>query len=57
MNYFPALGNADEVQREELQSLDAHPSVGTIKESIKVDSKFSFSFISMSQKNAEEALS
>ncbi len=49
------MGHIDEVQREEIQSLDAHPSVNAIKDNVKVSCEFNFSL--MSQQSVKEALS
>eukprot|EP00795_Rhopilema_esculentum_P014909 gene14909-biopygen4600 len=49
------MGHIDEVQQEETESLDMHPSVIAIKDNFDVSCELKFSFLS--QKSVEEALS
>ena len=55
VNYFAEMGHIDKIQRGEMQSLGAHPSVIAIKENVNVSCEFNFSL--MSQQSVKEALS
>ena len=49
------MGHIDKIQREEMQSLGAHPSVIAIKKNANVSCEFNFSLVS--QQSVKEALS
>ena len=55
MDYFAETGHIDKVQREEMQSLGAHPSVIAEKDNVSVSCEFNFSLVS--QQSVKEALS
>ena len=55
VNYFAKMGHIDEVQLEDIQSLDAHPSVTAIKDNINVNGEFNFSLSSLDPKKPLDA--